>query len=148
MVLKARKREHARPLLWKLHWLPIRFKIECKPFSRCYNSLNGSSPDYVSELLNAYTPSRLLRSSAHTRILRVSYSNLIICDPTSRNESDCYLVTFWVQPISQRGCHTIEFGFSTKSVSPVVSTSEKYTSYTHKECISVISKCLKQTTLQ
>ena len=48
-----------------------------------------------------------------------------ICDPTFRNESDCYLVTFGVQPISQRGCHTIEFGFSTKSVSSVFSTSEK-----------------------
>ena len=34
-----------------------------------------------------------------------------ICDPTSRNELDCYLVIFGVQPISQRGCHAIEFGF-------------------------------------
>ena len=47
-----------------------------------------------------------------------------ICDPPARNESKCCLVTFEVQPISQRGCHTIDFGFSKKSVSPVFSTSE------------------------
>ena len=37
---------------------------------------------------------------------------------------DCYWVTFGVQLVSQRGCRTIEFGFSTKSVSPVFFTSE------------------------
>ena len=51
------------------------------------------------------------------------------------------MVTFGVQPY-------IDFGFSTKSVSPVFSTSEKYTCYTHKNVNSVIHKCLKQATLQ
>ena len=30
-----------------------------------------------------------------------------ICDPPTRNELDCDLVNFWVQPISHRGCRTI-----------------------------------------
>ena len=41
-----------------------------------------------------------------------------------------------------------EGSFSTESVSPVFSTSEKYICYTHKTFISVISKCLKQATLK
>ena len=47
-----------------------------------------------------------------------------------------------------KGVPYIDFGFSTKSVSPVFSTSEKYTCYTQRKFISVISKCLKQATLQ
>ena len=58
----------------------------------------------------------------------------------------------YVQPLSQRRCHNIDFGFWTKSVSPVFSTSEKYTCYTHthtqKFIISVICKCSKQAALQ
>ena len=43
--------------------------------------------------------------------------------------------------------YNINFGFSTKSVSPVISnsTSEKYTCYTHKQFKSVICKCLNKT---
>ena len=47
-----------------------------------------------------------------------------------------------------KGVPYTEFGFSTKSVSPIFSTSEIYTCYTHKTFIIVISKCLKQATLQ
>ena len=70
------------------------------------------------------------------------------CDPPARNDSHCYPFTFWVQPLSQRGVPCIDLGFSTKSVSTVFSTSEKYTCYTHRKFISVISKCLKQATLR
>ena len=41
-----------------------------------------------------------------TRIIRKGLSLVKgICDPPARNESHCYLFTFWVQPLSQRGCH-------------------------------------------
>ena len=76
-----------------------------------------------------------------------------MCDSPARNESHCYLFTFWVQPATfPKGVPYIyiyiDFGFSTKSVSPVFYTSEKYTCYTHNKFISVLSKCLKQATLQ
>ena len=76
-----------------------------------------------------------------------------ICDPPARNESPCYLFTFGVPPFSQGGAlPCIDFGFWMESVSPVFSTSEKYTcfkhTHTHTQFIHVISMCLKQATLQ
>ena len=50
--------------------------------------------------------------------------------------------------LSQRGCHVSTLAFQPESVSPVFSTSENCTCYTHtKFIISVISMCLKQATL-
>ena len=79
LVLKALNRDHIQPLLRKLHWLPVRSRIEYKMSSLCYNSFTDSSPDYLSELLTAYTPSRQPRSSADSRTLRI---------PSSRAWSD------------------------------------------------------------
>ena len=73
----------------------------------------------------------------------------ITCDHATRNESHCYSFTFWVQPLSQRGCHKLyRFWLFHEINSPVFSTSEKCACYTHTKFISVISKCLKQATLQ
>ena len=58
------------------------------------------------------------------------------------------LVQFLGTATFPKGVPYIDLGFSTKSVSPVFSTSEKYTCYTHKKVKSVIRKCLKQVTLQ
>ena len=44
----------------------------------CYKSLDASGPQYLSDLLHLYTPSRQLRSSADTRIFRI---------PTIRTET-------------------------------------------------------------
>ena len=49
------------------------------------------------------------------------------------------LVYFLGTATFPKGVPNIDFGFSIKSVSPVFSTSEKYTCYTHKKFISVIS---------
>ena len=76
-----------------------------------------------------------------SQVLKKSH---IICDPPTRNESDCYLVTFWVQPFSQRGCHSIDFAISTKSGSPVFYKSENTLIHNIHKVLSVISKCLEQ----
>jgi len=71
LVLKARKSDHATPLLRTLHWLPIKSRIDYKLSTLCFNFFSGSSPAYFSELLTVYTPTRQLRSSSDTRILLV-----------------------------------------------------------------------------
>ena len=49
--------------LKELHWLPIEWRIEFKLLCITYKSLNGQAPQYLSDLLQIYTPSRALRSS-------------------------------------------------------------------------------------
>ena len=71
LVLKARKREHITPLLKSLHWLPVQARIEYKLCVICHNFFSSSTPEYLSDLLSVYTPSRNLRSSADARILSI-----------------------------------------------------------------------------
>ena len=71
LVLGARKRDHVRPLLISLHWLPIRARIDYKLASLCHSFFSNTSPAYFADLLSAYSPSRQLRSSSDSRILIV-----------------------------------------------------------------------------
>jgi hypothetical protein len=71
LVLKARKRDHATPLLKTLHWLPVQARINYKLCTLCFNFFSGSSPAYFSQLLSVYSPSRQLRSSSDSRTLAV-----------------------------------------------------------------------------
>ena len=66
LVLLAPRHHHSTPLLEKLQWLPISERIKCKV---CFNAINGSA--YLSELSHVYTPSRTLRSSSDTRMLKI-----------------------------------------------------------------------------
>ena len=69
LVLRARRRDHATPLLSSLHWLPINSRIQYKICSLTYTSLFDSGPIYLSDLLQLYHPSRPLRSSSDIRTL-------------------------------------------------------------------------------
>ena len=40
-----------------------------------YNAITGSAPSYLSELLHLYSPSRSLRSSSDTRMLKLQRFN-------------------------------------------------------------------------
>ena len=44
LVFKARKHEHIKPLLQKLHWLPIVSRIQYKVATLCYNYFTESYP--------------------------------------------------------------------------------------------------------
>ena len=71
LVLLAPRHRYSTPLLEKMHWLPISERIKYKVACMCFNALNGSGPVYLSELLHVYTPSRTLRSSSDTRMLKI-----------------------------------------------------------------------------
>ena len=54
--------EHVTPLLIQLHWFPIEQRITFKIAVITFKALHGSAPDYITELIKPYTPSRSLRS--------------------------------------------------------------------------------------
>ena len=72
LVLLAPRHHNSTPLLEKLHWLPISERVKYKVASMCFSTINASGPAYLSELLHVYTPSRTLRSSSDTRMLKIS----------------------------------------------------------------------------
>ena len=71
LVLLAPRHHHSTPLLEKLHRLPISERIKYKVACMCVSAINGSGPAYLSEILHVYTPSRTLRSSSDTCMLKI-----------------------------------------------------------------------------
>ena len=53
---------HITPVLKDLHWLPVEQKLEYKVLLLTYKTLHGKAPEYISQLLSLYTPTRPLRS--------------------------------------------------------------------------------------
>ena len=50
---------------------PLAAEIEHKMFTLCYNSLSGTAPQYLSDLILVYTSSRCLCSSSDSLIIRI-----------------------------------------------------------------------------
>ncbi|XP_072041159.1 uncharacterized protein [Amphiura filiformis] len=64
LVILSKKRDHITPVMFQLHWLPIRQRIIFKLLLLTYKALNEQSPSYISELVHSYHPPRTLRSSS------------------------------------------------------------------------------------
>ena len=77
LILRAPRHQNCTPLqlLQQLHWLPFSERIKYKTACMCYNAITGSTPSYLSELLHLYSPSRSLRSSSDTRMLKTKRFN-------------------------------------------------------------------------
>ena len=50
---------------------PCTSLVTYKTCCLCFKAISGTAPQYLTELLHVYTPSRTLRSSADTRLLKV-----------------------------------------------------------------------------
>ncbi len=76
VLTRTRNYEHISPVLSTLHWLPTKHRIDFKILLITYKALNGLAPQYLSELLSHYSPSRPLHSqnSGHLIIPRISKS--------------------------------------------------------------------------
>jgi hypothetical protein len=64
LITRTKRSDHMRPILQKLHWLPIRERITFKLLIITYKALNNLAPAYISDLLQPLSHTRSLRSSA------------------------------------------------------------------------------------
>ena len=71
LVFEVGRSHSAQPLINSLHWLPIQQRIIFKLLLYVYKSLHHLAPNYLSNCLTLYTPSRNLRSSNDN--LRLNY---------------------------------------------------------------------------
>ncbi|KAL9964335.1 hypothetical protein ACROYT_G027963 [Oculina patagonica] len=63
IVTLTRKYDSITPIMFKLHWLPVQFRIIFKLLLIVYKALNDKTPSYVSSMLSFRKFSRSLRSS-------------------------------------------------------------------------------------
>ena len=66
---------HITPVLFALHWLPIRQRIQFKLLLLVYRCTHQLAPDYLTDLVVPYVPARSLRS-ADQNLLPVKRYNL------------------------------------------------------------------------
>ena len=77
LLCNASKYDHITPILFKLHWLPVQKRLEYKILLLTFKILNNMAPDYLRDLINVYTPKRILRSSERN----------LLCVPSTRLKS-------------------------------------------------------------
>ena len=58
VVTRSFKFSHITPQLKKLHWLPVRYRVQFKIGLITYKILNQSQPVYLRELIHPYSSSR------------------------------------------------------------------------------------------
>ena len=75
LILRAPRHQNCTHLLQQFHWLPVSERIKYKIACMCYNAITGSAPSYLSELLHLCSPSRTLRSSSDTHMLKLQRFN-------------------------------------------------------------------------
>ena len=73
LFLKSHRAENAKPLLKQLHWLPIEQKIKYKIACLCFQSITGTAPQYLAELVQIYIPSWSLCSSSDDRTFHIPF---------------------------------------------------------------------------
>ena len=64
IVTRTKSRDHITPVLRSLHWLPVSKRTEYKILCLTYQCVHKTAPQYLQELVSAYTPPRSLRSSS------------------------------------------------------------------------------------
>ena len=64
LIMGTNKRDHIRPVLKKLHWLPIDNRIVFKILLLTFKARAKLAPQYIQDLINDYTPQRNLRSGS------------------------------------------------------------------------------------
>ena len=63
VATRSSKSSHITPQLKKLHWLPVRYRVQFKLGLITYKILNQGQPVYLRELIHPYTSSRNTRRS-------------------------------------------------------------------------------------
>ena len=71
LISSSPRRAHITPILRDLHWLPVELRVKYKLLLLVYKCLTNQGPSYLSDLLDLYVPTRQLRSSNDSRLLRI-----------------------------------------------------------------------------
>ena len=75
LISKKKKHEHVTPTLCKLHWLPVKYRVQFKIAVFAFRYFEATLPSYLSSSLCTYQPSRSLRSSSE-KLLVIPRVNL------------------------------------------------------------------------
>ena len=80
-LTRASRRNHISPVLCILHWLPVKQRVDYKPATLFYKSLQGQAPSYLVDNCQLIADSgRPKLRSAHANVLTVPRTNTRLGD--------------------------------------------------------------------
>ncbi len=62
------RRQHITPILMKLHWLPVQYRITYKILVTTYKCLHSIAPSYLSNTISLHKSTRITRQSNSTQL--------------------------------------------------------------------------------
>ena len=75
VVSGTARRDHIRPVLKELHWLPVAQRVQYKVAVITHKVLSTRQPQYLADIVTEYKPSRQLRSSSQYKLAAHSTNN-------------------------------------------------------------------------
>lgn len=79
VITGTKLHEHIRPVLYTLHWLPIKERIAYKVLMFVHMALhNSSAPEYLRDLVTIYHPTRSLRSASDPWTLTIMRTHNLV----------------------------------------------------------------------
>jgi hypothetical protein len=66
LVGGSKRNDHITPVLFRLHWLPVQYRIRFKMLTLCHKILAGRGPGYLS--VQMHQPARHLREASNHRL--------------------------------------------------------------------------------
>ena len=75
VVCRKYKKHHnsVTELMWGLHWLPVRARIQDKILLLVYNAFTNGSPTYLADMITSCNPVRSTRSAHKVNLLVVPH---------------------------------------------------------------------------
>lgn len=101
----AKRHEHVTPILFELHWLPVKERVAFKTFVMIYNCLQHRGPSYLSELIHPHQPVRPMRHHDNL-LLEVPFTR---CNYLYTTCFTCYAPRLWNSlPYSIRSVNSLD----------------------------------------
>ena len=76
LLTRTKSSDHITPILYNLHWLPVKHRIQFKILLLTFKALHGLAPCYITHLLQQRNIRPGLRSSSSSHILYVPKTRL------------------------------------------------------------------------
>lgn len=90
VVTGVKRRDHIRPTLKKLHWLPVAERIQYKMALITQKVITTQQPQYLADIVNIYRPVRELRSSSQQRLVACTTNSV-----SAERSFSCGSSTVW-----------------------------------------------------
>jgi len=74
LLTYTKKSSSITPILYDIHWLPIKFRIDFKILVLTYKAFHDMAPKYISALITKYKPTRSLRSASQNLLVVPRYN--------------------------------------------------------------------------